>query len=530
MYLVAALYRFATLDKLNSLQAELSDLCKAGGVKGTLLLAEEGINGTIAGTEDGLRPVLKRLLDDPRLAGLSLKESWSPVLPFREMKVRIKKEIVTMGQPDVDPRQQVGTYVKPKDWNALISDPDVVLIDTRNTYESDIGTFRGAVLPETQGFRDFPAWIRDEAELPKTQKVAMFCTGGIRCEKATSHLLAEGYSEVFHLEGGILRYLEEVPKKESLWEGDCFVFDERVSVDHDLAPGDHVMCPACGRAVDRQGRADSAYVEGVSCPGCIHETNAQQKARFAERQRQVDLAEERGELHLGAQFPPPVQSHAVHEGPILYSFRRCPYAIRARMALAVSGQICRLREVVLRDKPPSLVEISPKATVPVLLLPDGTVLEESVEIMLWALEQNDPEGWLSTEIATREELLNLIGANDGDFKEHLDRYKYAPRFEGADPIEHRTAAEVFLGRLDALLADRPYLFGDKPSLADVAIAPFIRQFANTDRPWFNSTPYANLQAWLNNFLESEDFLQSMKKYKQWHTGDRPLLFPPQQDD
>lgn len=527
MQMIAALYRFTTLNKLNSLKAELRDRCDSGNIKGTLLLADEGINGTIAGEEESLRAFLSWLSNDPRMEGLSLKISWAEESPFRSMKVRIKNEIVTMGVEGVDPRQGVGQYVQPKDWNALISDPNVVTIDTRNTYESDIGSFKGAVLPETQGFRDFPEWIRDEAKLPKNKKIAMFCTGGIRCEKATAFLLAEGYEDVMHLEGGILKYLEEVPQEESLWEGDCFVFDERVSVDHQLNPGDHVMCAACGRAVDAAGRAMDEYQEGVSCIGCFEETTATQKARFAERQRQVDLAEQRGELHLGAVFPQQKMAGEAPNptGPILYSFRRCPYAMRARMGLASAGISCRLREVVLRDKPPSLLEYSPKATVPVLVLESGEVLEESLDIMRWALEQSDPEAWLLPTHGTLEDMLNLIQVNDGDFKHHLDRYKYAVRYDDVDPIEHRTAAEAFLQNLEDRLAEHAYLFGEQISFADIAIAPFVRQFANADPTWFQTTHYVRLKAWLTTFVESPRFLACMKKHKQWHAGDKPILFP-----
>ena len=527
MHMIAALYRFTTLDKLNSLKAELRDRCEAGDLKGTLLLADEGINGTVAGSESALRAFLSWLSEDPRMEGLSLKISWAEESPFRSMKVRIKNEIVTMGLEEIDPRQGVGQYVRPKDWNALISDPDVVTIDTRNTYESDIGSFKGAVLPETKGFRDFPEWIREEAKLPKNKKIAMFCTGGIRCEKATAFLLAEGYQDVLHLEGGILKYLEEVPPENSLWEGDCFVFDERVSVDHQLHPGDHVMCPACGRAIDAIGRAENAYREGVSCLGCVDETTATQKARFAERQRQVDLAEERGELHLGASFPNqrlPGESPSP-TGPILYSFRRCPYAMRARMALASAGISCRIREVVLRDKPPSLLEYSPKATVPVLVLESGKVLDESLDIMQWALEQKDPESWLRPSFGERDDMLALIQQSDGDFKHHLDRYKYAVRYDDVDPIEHRDLAEQFLKQLDERLGEHTYLFGDHISLADIAIAPFIRQFANADSDWFQNADYEHLNAWLSEFVEAPRFLQCMKKYKQWYAGNKAIYFP-----
>ena len=356
----------------------------------------------------------------------------------------------------------------------------------------------------------------------------MFCTGGIRCEKATAHLLAEGYEEVFHLEGGILRYLEEIPREESLWEGDCFVFDQRVSVDHDLKPGDHVMCAACGRAVDAAGRADSRYREGVSCAGCHHETTEVQKARFAERQRQFELAESRGEVHMGAHYakpskPPPKASLESH--PILYSFRRCPYAMRARMALAASGMTVRLREVVLRDKPPSLLEFSPKATVPVLVLKTGEVLEESLDIMQWALTQSDPEGWMRPESGDVPTMLSLIDQNDNEFKTHLDRYKYSTRYEDADPLVHRSEAEKFIQRLEEQLADQSFLFGSTISLADVAIAPFIRQFANADSQWFQSTSYGRTKDWLDTFVQSDRFRACMVKHKQWRAGDSPIAFP-----
>jgi UPF0176 protein len=526
MYTVAAFYHFTPMDKLNSLQAALRDLCESAQIKGTMLLAEEGINGTIAGPEEGLNKVLDWLQADPRLKNMRLKKSWSESPPFRQMKVRIKKEIVTMGVDGMDPLRQVGTYVKPKDWNALISDPDVVLVDTRNTYESDIGTFKGAVLPKIKGFRDFPEWIDTQEKLPTNQKIAMFCTGGIRCEKATAYCLAEGYKEVFHLDGGILKYLEEIPQEESLWEGDCFVFDDRVSVDHDLTPGDHVMCAACGRAVDADGRSHTAYQEGVSCIGCFEETTATQKARFAERQRQVNLAEARGEAHMGANFP---DSHPkptpTHDGPILYSFRRCPYAIRARLALDISNQTVRLREVVLRNKPPCLLEFSPKATVPVLVLPDGTVIDESLEIMDWALSKADPHKWADPHSNDLERTRTLIAKNDGPFKNHLDKYKYSTRFENEDPLVHRLAAEEFLEELEAVLKNSKFLSGSTFGYADAAIAPFIRQFASTDRQWFDQCDRPHLIAWLNDFLEDERFRQCMKKYKQWYSGDQPILFP-----
>jgi UPF0176 protein len=526
MYSIASFYHFTPMDKLNSLQAALRDLCETAQVKGTMLLAKEGINGTIAGTEEGLSTVLTWLQDDPRLNGMRLKKASAESPPFRQMKVRIKKEIVTMGVDGVDPLQQVGTYVKPKDWNALISDPDVILLDARNTYESDIGSFKGAVLPKINGFRDFPEWIDTQGKLPTNQKIAMFCTGGIRCEKATAYCLAEGYKDVFHLDGGILKYLEEIPQEESLWEGDCFVFDDRVSVDHNLAPGDHVMCAACGRAVDAEGRSQVAFKEGVSCIGCFEETSPSQKARFAERQRQVDLAMARGELHMGAHYP---ESHPKpnpkHDGPVLYSFRRCPYAIRARIALDVAGQTVRLREVVLRNKPPCLVEFSPKATVPVLVLPDGTVIDESLEIMNWALSQADPHNWTDPQSNNLKTMRSLVAKNDGPFKNHLDRYKYSTRFEDEDPLIHRQAAEEFLEELESILRKSKFLSGSKFGYADAAIAPFIRQFASADREWFDQCERPHLLAWLNDFLADDRFRRCMKKYKQWYSGDSPTLFP-----
>ena len=543
VYQIIAFYRFVYLNNVHTMQAELRDLCDTEGIRGTVLLAEEGINGTIAGPPLGMARVLDWIERDPRLGGANIKKSVAEQWPFRAMKVRVKNEIVTMGVPELHPETQAGEYVKPAEWNAVLSDPHVVVIDTRNAYESDIGTFRGAILPNTRSFRDFPKWLRQDAALPTDQKIAMFCTGGIRCEKATSLLRAEGYENVVHLEGGILRYLEEVPRSESLWEGDCFVFDERVSVDHDLNPGDHEMCPACGRAVDAEGRAGEDYVKGVSCAGCVHETTPDQKARFAERERQVELAEARGELHLGAEFPPP-QSKRVAKRmtdsdaisiPILYSFRRCPFAMRARLAIAVSGQTTRLREVVLRDKPPCLLEYSPKGTVPVLVLPDGMVMDESVEIMQWALDQSDPEGWLRPQAGERGDMLGLIEMNDGDFKWHLDRYKYASRYaeerssasnaNSMSPLEHRKAAETFLVRLEEKLASNPYLFGTCPSLADFGIAPFVRQFAQTDPDWFRDAPYPQLRRWLQWFVESECFKGVMTKYKRWHSGDEVTLFP-----
>lgn len=309
-YLVAALYKFVAIPHFADLQAPIQAVCVDNDVKGTILLASEGINGTVAGPEAGIRAVLAFLNAMPEFAqadpaGIVHKESWANEAPFPRMKVRLKKEIVTMGVPGIDPNQIVGTYVKPKDWNDLISDPDVVVVDTRNDYEVAIGTFRGALDPRTKSFREFPAWAEvNKSELTKPKKMAMFCTGGIRCEKSTAYMREQGYDEVYHLEGGILKYLEEIPSGESLWEGECFVFDDRVSVGHGLKPGPYDMCHACRRPISRQEKTSEHYVHGISCPHCYSETSAEQKARFTERQKQIALARERGELHIGVTAPP----------------------------------------------------------------------------------------------------------------------------------------------------------------------------------------------------------------------------------
>jgi UPF0176 protein len=257
---VAALYQFTPFADPEALRAPLLATCEALGIKGTLLLAREGINGTIAGTDNALAAVLDSIRALPGCAGLDVKFSAAPAMPFGRMKVRVKREIVTMGEPDIDPTLAVGTYVDPHDWNALIADPECLVIDTRNDYEVAIGTFAGAVDPATPSFRDFPAWFRDHREelLAGKKKVAMFCTGGIRCEKSTSFLRAEGIEEVYHLKGGILKYLEQVPEEQSLWQGECFVFDERVSMRHGLAQGTHTRCQPCGRP----------FPVGETCPVC----------------------------------------------------------------------------------------------------------------------------------------------------------------------------------------------------------------------------------------------------------------------
>ncbi|ARE40832.1 Rhodanese domain protein UPF0176, cyanobacterial/alphaproteobacterial subgroup [Rhodovulum sp. P5] len=299
MYDVAALYHFTRFDDPARLKPPLLALCEAEDICGSLLLAREGINGTIAGSRAGIDAVLAHIRALPGCAGLEWKESTAADRPFGRMKVRLKREIVTMGQPDVDPRAAVGHYVRPRDWNALIASEDVAVIDTRNDYEIAIGSFEGAVDPGTRSFRDFPAWWQENRHRFHNKRIAMFCTGGIRCEKSTNYLLSQGVEEVCHLKGGILKYLEEVPEEESLWHGACFVFDGRVSVEHGLREGAHVMCHACRRPLCPEDLAHPDYEEGVRCHQCAGEYSEPQRARFRERHRQVKLAEARGERHLG---------------------------------------------------------------------------------------------------------------------------------------------------------------------------------------------------------------------------------------
>lgn len=287
---VAALYHFARLPDHKALQAPLADLCDRSDVRGTLLLAREGVNGTIAGSRAGIDAVLAHLRAVPELAQLEHKESTAHKMPFRRMKVRLKNEIVTMGVPDIDPLEGVGAYVDPKDWNALISDPDTIVIDTRNDYEVGIGTFKGAVNPETSTFREFPDWVEKAGIEDKSKPIAMFCTGGIRCEKATAFMRARGYENVYHLKGGILKYLENVPEEESLWQGSCFVFDERVAVTHGLREGDEILCRACRNPVTPEEQASPLYEEGTSCPHCYHQRTEEDRQRFRMRHQQM-LAE-----------------------------------------------------------------------------------------------------------------------------------------------------------------------------------------------------------------------------------------------
>ena len=298
-----AFYGFTAMEGLPALQQELKALAEQGSVRGTILLAEEGVNGTISGPDAGVTAVLDRLRQLPGLGGLEAKFSRAEQQTFHRLKVRLKREIVTMGCPTVKPAEQVGTYVPPKEWNALIADPDTLVVDTRNRYEVEVGSFAGAIDPGTESFREFPAWVeqtlRPLVEETQPKAIAMFCTGGIRCEKSTAYLLQQGFENVHHLQGGILRYLEEIPEERSSWQGECYVFDQRVSVNHQLQPGSYSLCHACGLPVSPAQRLEPSYREGISCPHCIDRFSDADRERFAERQRQMHLARERGQQHLG---------------------------------------------------------------------------------------------------------------------------------------------------------------------------------------------------------------------------------------
>lgn len=298
-YVVCALYKFVELADFEALRTPLYQTMLDNEVRGTLLLAREGINGTISGSQRGIDAILHWLKSHKAFADLDYKCSLHKKPPFHRTKVKLKKEIVTMGIEGIDPRHTVGTYVEPKDWNALISSEDVILIDTRNDYEVGIGTFKGAVNPDTQTFREFPDYVNQQLDSQKHKRVAMFCTGGIRCEKSTAFLKEQGFAEVYHLKGGILKYLEEVPKEESLWEGECFVFDERVAVGHDLKKGQYDQCFACRYPITEADKKHAHYQQGVSCPRCYEQLSEQQKQRFEEREKQSQLARERGESHIG---------------------------------------------------------------------------------------------------------------------------------------------------------------------------------------------------------------------------------------
>jgi UPF0176 protein len=300
-YLVCALYKFVSLEDYQEMREPLRLLMESLNIRGTILLALEGLNGTVSGSQESINELLKHLNDDKRIEPISHKFSWHEQQPFYRTKVKLKKEIVTMGIEGIDPRKTVGTYVSAKDWNALISDPEVTLIDTRNEYEIEIGTFKNAVNPKTDSFREFPSYVAKELDPKKHKKVAMFCTGGIRCEKSTAYLKEEGFDEVYHLEGGILQYLEDVPKAESLWEGDCFVFDNRVAVNHDLAKSHYDQCYGCRLPITDADKTKPEFEAGVSCPACYGKHTDEQLARFREREKQVNLAKERSQEHVGTE-------------------------------------------------------------------------------------------------------------------------------------------------------------------------------------------------------------------------------------
>tara|TARA_R110001583_G_scaffold6499_1_gene32798 strand:- start:20023 stop:21006 length:984 start_codon:yes stop_codon:yes gene_type:complete len=297
---VCALYRFVELANHEEIQTPLLNIMNANKVKGTLLLANEGINGTIAGDQEGIDNILNWLKSDPRLSALTTKFSFDTENPFYRTKVKLKQEIVTMGIEGIDPNRTVGTYVKPKDWNALISDPEVLLVDTRNDYEISIGTFENAVDPKTTNFREFPQYVKENLDPKKHKKVAMFCTGGIRCEKSTAYLKEQGFNEVYHLEGGVLKYLEEVPEAETMWKGECFVFDNRVSVNHQLEKGQYDQCHGCRLPITEEDKKSEKYMRGVSCHQCHDSLSEEQKQRFLEREKQICLSQQRGQTHIGS--------------------------------------------------------------------------------------------------------------------------------------------------------------------------------------------------------------------------------------
>ncbi|EAT13758.1 rhodanese-related sulfurtransferase [Bermanella marisrubri] len=306
---VCAMYKFVTLDDYQSIRAPLHNFMETQGIRGTLLLANEGINGTVAGSRTAIDALLDWLRKDERLADIDYKESYTDTPPFHRTKVKLKKEIVTMGVEGIDPKRVVGTYVEAKDWNDLISDPDVVLVDTRNDYEFQVGTFKNAINPNTETFREFPQYVKENLDPNKNKKVAMFCTGGIRCEKSTAYLKEQGFDEVYHLKGGILKYLEEVPQEETMWDGECFVFDERVTVNHQLEKGQYDQCHACRLPITEEEKQSEKYQKGVSCPHCYDKLTEEQRQRFAERERQVELAKKRGEAHIGSDVKKTIEQH-----------------------------------------------------------------------------------------------------------------------------------------------------------------------------------------------------------------------------
>ena len=528
-YLTAAFYKFVDLPDFADRRAPLLAFCEAHNVKGLILLAREGINSTIAGMPEDVHAVMAYLRQAPQLANLEHKESWTSKAPFHRMKVRLKKEIVTLGVEGISPTKRVGQYVKPEDWNDLISSPDVVLIDTRNDYEVEIGTFKGAIDPQIQSFSQLPSWVEKakslEAQNGRKPRVAMFCTGGIRCEKSTSLMLEHGFEDVYHLQGGILKYLELVPPEKSLWEGECFVFDERVSVGHGLLPGQHELCRCCREPLPPGAKETPMFELGVSCPRCHGHTSEEQKQSARERQKQWEIAKARQINHIGTpQRQERVAALLPVDAPVLYSFRRCPYAMRARLVLLSCGIRCEIREIALSQKPESMLAVSPKGTVPVLVLKDQ-VLEQSLDIVHWALQQNDPASWSTTSSPQHADAMALVQQCDGEFKQHLDRYKYPNRYDLPDGLAHRQGGSEFLQLLNDRLSKTEGLMGAQWCWVDAAIAPFVRQFARTDRAWFDAQSWVPLQKWLTHFENSEAYAVVMHKYKVWHQGAKPVSYP-----
>ena len=297
-FVVCAIYQFIKTDNLERLRSEIDHILEQNSIRGTVLIAREGINSTVSGRETSINDFLV-FLSQKGFKKLSVKKSVTSQQPFLRRKVKIKREIVTMGLPDIDPLASVGTYIKPEDWNEMISDPNVILIDTRNEYEIKVGTFPGAINPETKTFREFPKFVKTYLKNKRGKKIAMFCTGGIRCEKSTSFLKENGFENVFHLEGGILKYLEEVPTEKSLWNGECFVFDNRVTVDQDLQEGSYQQCHACRTPISKEDKLSQDFVKGISCPHCIGTKTDRDRSRFSERQKQINLAAQRKETHIG---------------------------------------------------------------------------------------------------------------------------------------------------------------------------------------------------------------------------------------
>ncbi|MBX2810356.1 MAG: rhodanese-related sulfurtransferase [Myxococcales bacterium] len=526
-YVVAALYKFADLPHYQDLRSPLRLLCEQQGILGTLLLAHEGVNGTIAGSADGINAVLAFLRSQPGLEMLEEKRSLCDYLPFYRMKVRLKQEIVTMGDQEINPLKRVGTYVGPEAFNRLLDDPEVLVIDTRNEYETRLGSFEGAIDPGLQTFRDFPDWVTAHLHPQKNKKVAMFCTGGIRCEKASSFMLREGFEEVYHLEGGILRYLETTASEASKWRGECFVFDHRVSVDAELKPGSHQMCFGCLEPLVPGDEQAAEYEHGVSCARCYPHTTESDRERRRERARQMIAAEERGESHLGAKLSPELQIMGIAPlvqplDGVLYSFRRCPYAMRARMALAAGRYNPEVREIELRHKPAAMLELG-ATTVPVLLLSSGEVLKESLDIMHWVRTQR-PE---AMSCHPSDALSLMLSTIDGPFKRALDRYKYPTRYPDEDTSGARGEAVGCLAELEVLLEGCSFLDGEKPGFYDAAIFPFVRQFSGVESEWFAGLDRLGLPkvvAWQQRMGTHPWFIRIMNKLRPWRETDPLVAF------